>query len=99
MKQRITKAHAIRSEARDRDCEIRLPGICNFNPETTVLAHLRLIGISGFGIKCPDELGAFACSSCHAYVDSHHDDATKIAFYEAIFRTQAQLLRESKLHL
>jgi hypothetical protein len=87
----------LRAEARDRDCEIRLPGICNFNPETTVLAHLRLIGISGFGRKAPDELGAFACSSCHSWVDSHHDDATKIAFYEGIFRTQAILISEGKL--
>jgi hypothetical protein len=93
------KQHYLRAEARDRDCMVRLPNICNFNPETTVLAHLRLIGISGFGLKVPDELGAHACAACHAYVDSHHDDATKIAFYEAIFRTQAQLLRESKLHL
>lgn len=89
----------LRNEARDRDCAIRLPGVCNFNPETTVLAHLRLIGISGFGIKAPDELGAHACSACHAYVDSHHDDATKIAFYEGIFRTIAQLIRERDLHL
>lgn len=88
----------LRAEAKDRECAIRLVGICNFNPETTVLAHLRLIGISGFGIKAPDELGAFSCSACHTYVDSHHDDATKIAFYEGIFRTQAILIREGRLH-
>lgn len=92
-----THAVNLRAEARDRDCTIRLPHCCNFNPETTVLAHLRLIGISGFGIKAPDELGAFACSACHAYVDSHHDAETKIAFYEGIFRTQALLIRERKL--
>jgi hypothetical protein len=89
----------LRNEARDRDCQIRLPGVCNHNPETTVLAHVRKIGISGFGIKSPDFLGSWACSACHAYVDSHHDDATQVAFYEGVFRTQAQLLREMDLKL
>ena len=31
-----------RKEAKGRECMVRLPGICNFNPETTVLAHYRL---------------------------------------------------------
>ena len=75
---------------------IRLP-CCNGNPETTVLAHLRLIGISGFGLKAPDALGCWACYDCHMWADSHHDDETKIAFYEACFRTQAQLIKEGKL--
>jgi hypothetical protein len=89
----------LRNEARDRDCQIRLPGVCNHNPETTVLAHVRKIGISGFGIKSPDFIGSWACSACHAYVDSHHDDATQVAFYEGVFRTQAALLREMDLKL
>lgn len=89
----------LRNEARDRDCMVRLPGICNFDSSTTVLAHVRKIGISGFGIKSPDFLGAWACSACHAYVDSHHDDSTQVAFYEGVFRTQAQLLREKDLSL
>lgn len=88
---------ALRKLARDRECTVRLAGICNHNIETTVLAHVRKIGISGFGLKSPDILGAFACSDCHAYVDSHHDYATQVAFYEGVFRTQAILLREGKI--
>lgn len=89
----------LRLEARDRDCQVRIPHVCCGDRETTVLAHLRLQGISGMGMKAPDLLGAHCCATCHAYVDSHHDDATKVAFYEGIFRTQAQLLREKDLHL
>lgn len=81
----------LRHEARGRDCQVRLPGCCNSNSETTVLAHVRKIGISGFGLKSPDLFGAWTCSACHAYVDTHHDDATQIAFYEGVFRTQYQL--------
>lgn len=83
----------LRREARGRGCQIRLD-CCNSNSETVVLAHLRMIGISGFGLKAPDLLGAWACSACHAYVDSHHDTETNAAFYEGIFRTQAQLIKE-----
>jgi hypothetical protein len=84
----------LRKAARDRDCQVRLAGVCNHNPETTVLAHVRQIGISGFGIKCPDILGAWACSACHAYCDSHHDAETNAAFAEGVFRTQNILWRE-----
>jgi hypothetical protein len=85
----------LRKQARGRDCQVRLVGICNFNPETTVLAHVRLIGISGMGMKVPcDLLGAWACSACHAYCDSHHDAETNAAFAEGVFRTQNILWRE-----
>ncbi len=29
----------LRKEARGRECQVRIYGICNGNPETTVLAH------------------------------------------------------------
>lgn len=85
----------LRREARGRECQVRLPDICNHNSASVVLAHYRLAGISGMGLKPPDLIGAWACSACHAYVDSHHDDATRLAFAEGVFRTQAQLVRES----
>ena len=87
----------LRKLAKGRDCKIRLPGVCNFNPETTVLAHYRLAGISGMGLKSPDLLGAWACSDCHAYVDTHKDDSTARAFLEGVMRTQAQLVKEDVL--
>ncbi len=67
---------------------------CNGNSETVVLAHVRLQGISGMGLKSPDLLAAYSCSHCHAYVDTHHDAATKAAFYEGVLRTQAILIKE-----
>ena len=76
---------------------VRLVGICNFNPETTVLAHYRLGGINGFGMKSPDLIGAWACSDCHAHVDTHRDDATARAFLEGVLRTIAKLSHEGKV--
>ena len=44
----------LRKAARGRECQVRIPGICNGNPETSVLAHIRLAGLCGTGIKPPD---------------------------------------------
>lgn len=83
----------LRKLARGRECQVRLP-VCNGNSETTVLAHLRLQGLSGIGLKAHDFLGAHCCSACHQYADTHHDPGTMIDFYQGIFRTQNQLLKE-----
>lgn len=80
----------LRKLAKGQDCQIRLP-VCNGNPETTVLAHFRMSGISGMGIKPPDWLCAWACSDYHSYVDGHKDDATQLDFAKGCFRTQAKL--------
>lgn len=89
----------LRAEARDRDCQVRLPGICNGNPETTVLAHFRLIGISGMGRKPHDFLGSWACSSCHAKVDTDKSPEVQLAFAHGVLRTQARLLEELEIDL
>ena len=81
---------------------IRLAGICNHNSETTVLAHVRLAGVSGIGIKADDALGSWSCSACHDAVDrrSHTDlerDYVRLAHLEGVIRTIAVLRREGVL--
>ena len=89
----------LRKEARGRACTVRLEGICNHNPETTVLAHIRLPGVSGMGLKADDLLGAWACSSCHDAVDRRSNtdldrDYVRLAHLEGMVRTIAQLRKE-----
>ena len=48
--------------ARGEACQVRIPGVCNGNWETTVLAHYRLSGLCGIGMK-PPSLIVGACSS------------------------------------
>ena len=62
----------IRASARGERCQIRFPGICNHDPETTVFAHYRLAGYCGTGIKPPDFMGAYACSDCLSYFLLQH---------------------------
>lgn len=93
----------LRELARGRDCQVRLPGICNFDPETTVLAHYRLAGSCGMGIKPHDLLGAWACSSCHDEIDrrSRSTDAqdAALAHLEGVLRTLVILIKEGVITL
>ena len=79
---------------------VRLPGICNFNSETVVLAHIRLQGVSGMGMKSPDLIGAWACSACHDELDgrTHKSglsrDELRLAHYDGMVRTICQLDKE-----
>ena len=92
----------LRKEAKGRGCMVRIPGVCNHNSETVVLAHVRLTGVSGMGMKSPDILGAWACSSCHDAVDrrNHTDldcDYVRLLHLEGMARTIAQLQKEGLL--
>jgi hypothetical protein len=84
----------LRASARGRDCTIRLEGVCNFDPETTVLAHYRMVGYSGAGYKPPDFMAAFACSACHDAVDRRRfldleREHVALAHLRGVLRTQA----------
>lgn len=60
---------ALRDAARGQECTVRVPGYCNFTPETVVLAHFRMAGICGTALKPIDLIGAHACSCCHDVID------------------------------
>lgn len=92
----------LRKEARGRECQIRLVGICNHNTETVVLTHYRLAGTCGTGIKPDDAQAAWGCSECHNACDgrtktSYSRDEIKLAHAEGVLRTQAILRSEGKL--
>jgi len=76
---------------------IRVPHVCDGGGPTTVGCHYRLAGVSGMGYKAPDLFIAWGCAACHRWVDTHHDDATKVLMLEGIVRTQDVLIREGKI--
>ncbi|PAV94154.1 hypothetical protein CJD50_22215 [Hafnia paralvei] len=93
----------LRKEAQGRECQVRLPGICNGNSKTVVLAHFRMAGLCGVGMKPNDLFGAWACSACHDEIDrrTRRTDAGEahMAHLEGVIRTQAALIAEGKLKL
>ena len=80
---------------------VRIPGYCNFNPETTVLAH---INGAGMGLKHADIHGAYCCSACHDVIDGRvqtdHDPAyIRIWHLDGVIRTQDKMIKDGVLRL
>lgn len=91
------KTTKIRQSARGQPCQVRIPNCCNHNPETTVLAHLKVVGMHGTGLKPPDIFGAWCCSSCHDVIDGrsqtiYSKEQVKLWAYEGMVRTLNRLL-------
>jgi hypothetical protein len=89
-KQKPIKSQKLRDSAKGQQCMVRLPGICNFMNETTVLAHLNG---GGAALKKDDVQGAFACFECHREADGatrriKDRDYVELAFRQGVERTQ-----------
>lgn len=67
-KQNPIRSQKIRQAARGQRCTVRLPGVCCYNDETTVLAHFSYAS-SGMGTKPADVSAAFCCDACHSLID------------------------------
>lgn len=83
----------LRKLARGQQCQVRIYGVCNFDDSTTVLAHIRRGGVSGFGQKPPDLCGTWACSNCHDAIDGRGGKlvATDADLLEGLCRTLAKV--------
>lgn len=87
--------------AQGHQCQVRIPGVCNFNPETVVFAHLNG---AGMGIKNSDIHGAYCCSDCHDAIDGrtqtpYSSEYIKLAHYEGMVRTQKLMITAGVLKL
>lgn len=92
----------LRLMAKGRECQVRIPSVCNHNSETVVLAHIRMAGITGGGQKANDLLGAWACSSCHDAIDgrvktNYSRDELMLMHFEGMARTINILVKEGLL--
>lgn len=92
----------LRKLARDQPCLIRVPIVCNGNPDTVVLCHIRMIGLSGTGLKAPDVFATFGCSVCHAVCDGQQKsaytaDERRLMLLEGMVRTQQWFLEQGIL--
>lgn len=95
------RASKIRQSARDEGCLVRIPGVCCADPATVVLAHLNGGGV---GMKAPDWQGAYACATCHAWLDGGyvrtHTRAERDLYHlEAVIRTQEKLIDKELLSI
>lgn len=60
----------ITASANGEDCQVRIPGVCTFDPEKTIWSHCRHGAAGkGRGLKALDIAGAYACTACDAAYD------------------------------
>lgn len=105
MKASRPKSSPIRKSARGEECTIRLPMVCNFDVETTVLCHSNKVEDGkGMGLKAPDHRAAYGCSACHDVVDGRRPRPEGLSqelvialFEEGIAHTKRILKRKGLL--
>jgi hypothetical protein len=93
----------ITESARGEECTVRIPSICNGNPETVVFAHVNGIRFGhGFGKKT--KFGAYCCSECHSCLDGRIPrpagmtyEQAKLAHYEGVIETLNKLVEKGLL--
>ena len=94
MQNKITKS------ARNQDCTLRIPSVCNFNNETTVLCHKNG---GGMGIKHSPIHSCYGCSSCHDWLDNRSgvvDSKTRdCEFLRAMIETQSILIQKNLIQV
>lgn len=97
----MSKQDKYTRSAKNKECQIRIPGYCNFNIKTTVLCHLNG---AGTGLKNLNIHAAYGCNNCHDVVDgrvnTEFDKETKLLwFLEAVIRTQIIMVKEGVLKI
>lgn len=92
-----------RKIARGKPCMVRLHG-CDGGGETTVLAHYRLAGTCGIGIKPAHYQAAWCCARCHDIIDGrvkapsgYSRNDVRLAHCEAVIRTLYELDKMGEL--
>lgn len=93
----------LRKLARGQPCLVRLPG-CDGGGETTVLAHYRLAGTCGIGMKPAHWQAAWACCHCHSIIDGRErpppgytKNDVRLAHAEGLIRTLYELDKMGEL--
>lgn len=98
------RSDKLRQSARGQQCTLQISGVCNHDPETTVLAHLPDES-KGMGRKADDICACFACSACHDVLDGriNHWPITEAdrEFYmrRALIRTWRKWVEMGLIHV
>lgn len=88
MKPKRIVSPRLQRSARGQMCQMNVVDVCNFNTDTTVLAHVQTEG-GTMGGKCDDFSAVFACSECHKWLDQYLGDEVDRLHYtrRALVRT------------
>lgn len=92
IKPKRLESKKLRDSAKGEPCTLQIVGCCNYDPETTVLAHINLDG-GKMGGKSDDCSGVFACSACHDAIDGRNRKLKETDRYYYYARGLARTIR------
>jgi len=89
------KQTKITKSARGESCTLRIPGVCNHNPETVVLCHAG----RGGGKRLMDWWACYGCADCHDWMDGRasrnmHEMHRDRYVADAVRETQEKLIKK-----
>jgi hypothetical protein len=93
-KQTIIRSKAYRDSARGEQCTANTH-VCNYNRETTVLAHFNTGG-KGMGLKDSDLSAGYCCSSCHDLLDGRTGSISQEDKWFYMFRSNVRTIHRAK---
>lgn len=65
------------------NCQIRIPGVCSFDPAKTVWCHANGSAAGKpLGGKSDDRLGAYGCNNCHDVYDRRRPPPDGMSYIE-----------------
>lgn len=90
----------LRNSARGQTCTLQIAGICCYDPDRTVLCHIRDES-KGMGNKAADWSACFGCDRCHEAIDQHRLPIAEERFYllRALQRTWEIWIAKGLIHL
>lgn len=91
-----TSAAPMRQSAKGEACTLRLTGVCNHDPSTVSLCHLRFFGWAGVSQKPDDLLAVFACHACHDALDRRNATTSGLWGFEDVLRALGETLLRQK---
>lgn len=94
LRQRVEpiRSKALRRAAAGQRCTLNLPGICCYDAETVVLAHIHDEQF-GKSQKADDTSGFHACWKCHAAYDLHKHGLAEEAILRLVLRAYQRTIR------
>ncbi len=91
-KQQPIRSKKLRNAARGQQCTVNLPGICSYDRDTVVLAHLH-DEVFGKGQKADDTSAIHACHTCHTAIDRGTHGLSRADLLEMLLRALQRTIR------
>lgn len=86
------RSQVLRRSAKGQRCTLNLPGICNYDEQTVVLAHIHDEQF-GKSQKADDTSSMFCCFACHSAYDLHRTGLDEAALLKMVLRAHFRTLR------